>query len=106
MEELKHTTDIVKNILEHDEHARNCDGYLYLKVLNICGKEKGLDMNTMTVADFLLNRHEYALPPAETVRRTRQKVQQEFPELAAKKPVQLKREAEEKKFREYARGAV
>ena len=39
MEQLKRTTDIVKSILEHDEHARNSDGYLYLKVLNICGDD-------------------------------------------------------------------
>jgi hypothetical protein len=49
---------------------------------------------------------DYQFPAFETVRRTRQKLQAEFPELSGNREVQEHREANEAVFRDYARGSV
>ena len=104
MNDLKNTTKLVKAILEQDERARNSDSFLYFRIIGVIGLDKGIDMNMVPVTAFLLNMSEWGFPAFETVRRTRQKVQQHHPELAACDKVKGMRMIQETEFRQYARG--
>ena len=104
--ELKTITDIVKEVLKSHEKARNCDDYLYYLVCSLVGKQNGFDVDNMQLSHFLLYRREYNLPAFETVRRTRQKIQQHHPELCGNDVVEGYRTVNEDKFRNYARGVV
>ena len=106
MLDLKNTTALVKSILEQDKQCRNSDSFLYLKVLSVIGKQKGIDIDKMSIPYFLLNLHGAGFPGFETVRRTRQKLQQHHPELCACEVVEGFREEKEKEFRAYAVGDV
>ena len=100
--ELKNTKALVKSILEQDQRARNSDSFLYFRVLGLLGEEKGIDMDLIPVTLFLLNMAEWGFPPFESVRRTRQKIQAEFPELSANKKIAEQRADNEAAFREFA----
>ena len=104
MLDLKNTTALVKSILEQDKQCRNSDSFLYLKVLSAVAKQKGIDIEKMTVPFFLMNLHGAGLPPFESVRRSRQKIQQHHPELAASEAVEGFRAENEREFRAYAVG--
>lgn len=104
MNDLQTTTALVKSILEQDKQCRNSDSFLYLKVLTEIGKQKGIDIDSMSIPYFLLNLHGVGFPGFETVRRTRQKLQQHHPELAACEAVEGFRMENEAEFRAYARG--
>ena len=106
MNELKTVTKLVKAILEDDKQARNSDSFLYLKVLEHISEEEGYGLQHMTVPFFLENMGAYGFPGFETVRRTRQKVQQHHPELAACDKVKGMRMINETEFRQYSRGEV
>lgn len=106
MLDLKSTTALVKSILEQDKQCRNSDSLLYLKVLTEVGKQKEIDIEKMSIPYFLLNLHGAGFPGFETVRRTRQKLQQHHPELAASEAVEGFRADNEKMFLGYARGEV
>lgn len=93
--EFKQTKKIVKNILNEYPQTRNSDNLLYLTVIETIGKgniEK-------PISEILLNLEELGLPCFETVRRTRQKLQVEFPELQACDKVQDFRTEREEEFR-------
>lgn len=100
---LYQTNKLVRAILEEKEKARNSDTYLYLQVLYRVGQIKGIDVNAMSVSDFLLNRNRLGFPCFETVRRTRQKIQAEHPELAGTDDVEAQRIINERVYRDYAR---
>lgn len=104
MVDLKTTTSIVKLILEENEMARNSDSYLYLRVLDHWGKRHDIDATQWTVSSFLMYMSDYGFPPFESVRRTRQKLQQTYPHLAACKKVAEQRTANEEVYRAYAQG--
>ena len=104
MFDLKNTTALVKSILEQDKQCRNSDSFLYLKVLSVTAKQKGIDLEKMTVPHFLMNLHGAGLPPFESVRRARQKIQERNPHLAAREAVECFRAENEAEFRAYARG--
>lgn len=106
MLDLKNTTAIVKSILETDKQCRNSVSFLYLKVLSVVATQKDVDLEKMSVPYFLLNLHGAGFPGFETVRRTRQKLQQHHPELAACEAVESFRMESEKEYRAYARGEV
>ena len=97
--ELQTVKNIVKEVLENDIGARNSDDRLYFMV---CKK-----MNEICIyspfAEVMANRKKYGLPAFESVRRTRQKLQVEHPELAGCKEVTKERLANEEAFREFAR---
>ena len=103
MLDLKNTTALVKSILEQDKQCRNSDSFLYLKVLTVIGKQKGIDIEKMSIPYFLLNLHGAGFPGFETVRRTRQKLQQHHPELAACEAVEGFRADLEAQYRAFAR---
>ena len=100
--ELVKTSELVKGILEQDERARNSDEFLYLRVLGVLGEMKGIDIFEMSVPCFLLNRKEMNFPCFETVRRSRQKVQADFPELASVERVGKKRKENEQVYKAFA----
>lgn len=101
--ELYTTTNLVKQILEQDKRARNSDSFLYFRVLGVLGQARGIDIDSMPVTIFLLNMTKLGFPPFESVRRTRQKIQQCNPELAANSDVEAQRIVNEEEFRNYAR---
>lgn len=103
MEELKTTTDIVETIMQTAEETRNNDNLLYLRLLDVLGKHRGIDYIHMTVIDFFRRLPELDIPTIETVSRLRRKVQQENPELKANAEVTAFRAEREEMFREYAR---
>lgn len=103
MNSLRTTTELVKEVLTTEPQSRNSDNYLYLRVLQRIGMERGIDINNMSVVCFLLGLSKSGFPQFESVRRTRQKLQAEHPELRACKEVEEYRDALEKEYREYAR---
>lgn len=102
MNNLKTTAALVKLILEQDEKARNCDSHLYMRVLEIVSEDWPVPLYGMTVCRFLQDMNKLGAPSFETVRRTRQKVQAEYPELAATKRVRAARFEKEGEYRAFA----
>lgn len=102
-DELKTTKALVKAILEENKQARNSDSFLYLQVLKRRGKEKDIDLNHLPVSVFMLNIELMGFPPFESVRRARQKLQAEFPELSASEEVAEYRAENEEAYREFAK---
>lgn len=97
--ELMTTTEIVKDLLTRIPATRNNDDYLYYKVCERLNKKScGLPFNMV-----IMNRKEYGFPGFETVRRSRQKLQQHFPELAGCDVVEAHRNVNEEVFRDFAR---
>ena len=99
-------TDLVKTLLAIDPQTRNSDSYLYLKVLEHTAVQKGIDLSEFPVPYFLVHMKEYGFPPFESVRRSRQKLQREYPELKGCEAVQEARAENEVEFRQYARSEV
>lgn len=97
--ELHSAQDIIKQVLTDHPETRNDDDLLCYKVyesmLPGCGG--------MLYRAVVLNRKAYKLPAYETVRRTRQKLQREYPELAACKAVRAGRARNEQIFRAFAK---
>ena len=101
---LKHTSEIVKAILEEDKRARNSDSYLYLQVLKHHAEKLGFPVYKLTVQEFLLHMGYLNIPPFETVRRARQHAQARNPELAANDTVQQYRRENEAAYYAFALG--
>jgi len=104
MNNLKEVSKIVKAILEIDNQARNSDSYLYLKVLDYIAHRDGIFLAGMPVPYFLENMKSLGFPPFESVRRTRQKIQADFPDLAASRKVKAMRDEQEEAYWAYATG--
>ena len=93
--EFKQTRKIVKNILTDYPQTRNSDNALYIKVVETLNPQ-AIDR---PFANVLSNLEELGLPCYETVRRTRQKLQEEIPELKACDVVEDYRTMREEEFR-------
>ena len=106
MNDLQTVSKLVKGILEENKQARNSDSHLYLKVLEQKAKESGIDLKGMTVPFFLESYDVLGVPGFETVRRTRQKVQATYPELASAERVAAMRMENEKVFKAFALGGL
>jgi hypothetical protein len=106
MVDLKTTTEIVRSILEQDRQCRNSDSLLYLKVLWVYAAAFQVDLDKISLPLFLMEYYGKNFPVFETVRRTRQKLQQHHPELAACEAVQEARAENEAQFKAYALGDV
>lgn len=98
MKRLKTIEDKVRAVLEKNEEARNDDMLLYLKVCDTCVKGAG----AMPFAEVMAGYRFFGLPPFESVRRTRQKLQATCPELAGNLRTQRLRAEQEKAYRNYA----
>ena len=92
---LNKTIDLVKEILNEYPATRNSDNLLYLTVVESIGKGN----SDKSISEILLGLEELGLPCFETVRRTRQKLQADFPELQACDAVQDFRTEREEEFR-------
>ena len=103
MKTIRGTANLVWEILLNIPAARNSDNLLYSLVCDKRLKEKGLAVERISFKEGLLLQKELNLPNFETVRRTRQKLQAQFPELTGAKNVREARAKREKAFREYAR---
>lgn len=103
MNDIRNTSDLVKEALLRNPNARNSDNYLYYLICKAKLAGSGIDISKISFQDGLLHRNDYGLPNFETVRRTRQKVQQCFPELAGTAEVEAMRVIREESFRDYAR---
>lgn len=97
---LQNTKALVKSILEEVPESRNNDMRLYFEV---CRKVNG-NILDYPFGRVILRLDRFNLPPFESVRRSRQKVQSEHPELAANDVVQVFRAENEEQYREFARG--
>ena len=106
MNNIKSTSKLVQFILETDERSRNNDGYLYCKVLDMCGRRDGISYISMPLYDFLPYVNSMRVPNSETVRRTRQKIQASFPELASAEKVAAMRAENEVEYKAYAVGVL
>lgn len=97
--DLTKTKDIVHMILIKDLGSRNDDNRLYL---NVC---EYLNPNAIRKPFCEIARHPqaYGLPGFETVRRSRQKIQEECPELGADTRTKQKRMECEQLYLEFAR---
>ena len=100
--ELSTVKNLVRFILSTDRKARNSDSYLYLKVIEHQAKEKKIDLRFSSVRWFFLNSGERGFANYESVRRARQKIQAECPELLGNARVQAARRENEAVYREWA----
>lgn len=103
MDNIRNTSGLVKEVLISDKKARNSDNYLYYLICKAKLAGSGLDISKVSLEDGLLRRKSLNLPNFETVRRSRQKVQQTLPELAGDSKVNEVRMIREEEFRNYAR---
>lgn len=104
MPEFTYMTKLVKYILEEDSNARNSDNHLYFRIIEYIGQQIGVNMDEVPVTVFFQNIKDFHCPGFETVRRTRQKIQRDFPELGGSPKIQGFRMEREEAFREFARG--
>lgn len=102
MQKILNTAKMVKLALTVCPETRNSDSFLYLKIIEQVAIDKDMDIRTIPLPHFLENFQRWGFPPFETVRRTRQKLQAEFPELASNAKVAAFRADREEVFREYA----
>lgn len=100
---IRNLQPIVKKHLEESVEARNSDNVLYLRVLRELCREKGLDVDNMSVPTLFNNIPALHLPTCESVGRARRKLQNKFPELRADADVEAFRELNEEDMRRYAR---
>ena len=99
MNSLKRTTDLVKHLMNTCPETRSSDDILYREVCKVrCPNVMSLPFGLV-----ISNRKTYNIPPYETVKRTRQKVQEHNPELAAVPEVEAMRAVKEDEFKAYAR---
>ena len=99
---LEKTTVLVKDILTSNIASRNSDNFLFYLVCKHQLDAQGIDIDTIGFKKLFLSLKEYGLPQFETVRRTRQKLQEENPELRCKESVAIERAALEETFRDFA----
>lgn len=95
MANLLETKKMVRGILERCPETRDSDDLLYLRVI------KRYSADHLTLDEFFSSRAAYGIPSFETVRRSRQKAQEENPALKGKR-VEERAEAEEA-FRDFAK---
>lgn len=106
MKELKAVSALVKHFLKQNEAARNSDNELYLLIVIHYCEKMGISLCDMTVIDFFRLIEHHRFPSFETVRRSRQKVQRTYPELAATGEVAVHRNKNQKVYRAFANGTV
>lgn len=101
-QELKTITDLVKKLLEEIPECRESDDLLYMNIVN----KVAPDALMMPAYLFFIWRKENNIPAFESVRRARQKVQAEYPELAGNDEVKHSRVQLQTVYKAYAQGAV
>ena len=96
---IKECKAIVKHILTEKPNTRNSDNDLIVEVLNFI--EPGITKEPFetVIKQCYMNGK---FPTLETIRRTRQKIQETYPELAPTEEVEGLRVFQEHKFFEFA----
>lgn len=104
---MRHKLNEIKSrvlkILQEKPQARNSDNLLYLYVIREIAEEQQINLNFISIEDFLITMPISVFPPFESVRRARQKVQAENKELSADSAVEVFREEFREEFRKFAR---
>ncbi len=100
--ELKKIKDLVFETLKQGEVFRENDDKLYLAICVKVFSYNDRCLTTMTVGEFFTNRKRLGLPSFESVRRSRQKVMEEHPELKPCEKVLEARKKQEEKFYKFA----
>ena len=95
MNELKAISKIVESILNDDPKARDDDRYLYLQIVKQMKPSTEFEPFAFVIMDK-------SLPTPETVRRARQKVQEQNPYLQASPTVSGMRLLKEEEYKEFA----
>lgn len=95
---LYKTKALVEQVLEENERARNSDNELYVE---ICYRVNPSAMR-LPFEYVMGNLESLGLPPFESVRRTRQRIQEERPSLRPCDEVALFRADNEIAYREFA----
>ena len=94
---LKEVKYKVEDILREYPPSRDDDDLLYLEII----REYDESLLGTSVGHFFRNRKTLGIPTFETVRRSRQKIQAENPELKGKRAIE--REEAEESYRAFAR---
>lgn len=102
MSKLKQVTKIVEYYLTERAETRSNDDLLYGYVCESINR----DVVTLPFCVVLSNRKQLGIPPFESVRRCRQKLQEHNEHLRADADTEAIRTIEEEKYRSYARGIV
>ena len=97
MKQIRQVTGIVWGILEKHPDTRNSDNLLFIKVVESIDS----DLLYKPMMDVLVHAKEYGIPPFESVRRSRQKLQEKFPELRGSKEVEAGREENRQIVRDF-----
>ena len=97
MKNIKKTREVVREILEQFPETRDSGNKLFIKVI------EHIDSNLLhrPIEDVLRNSKEYGIPPFESVRRSRQKLQEAYPMLRASKEVEEARAENEQEVRDF-----
>lgn len=96
---IKEAKAIVKHILETKPYTRNNDNDLIVEVLEFIEPGITKEPFNVVVRQCHINGR---FPTLETIRRTRQKIQETYPELAPTEEVEGLRVFQEHKFFEFA----
>ena len=94
---MKRLYDVSKEteaLLEAHPDTRDSDDVLYFRFIRSIKPD-------LTIHDVFMNRENFGLPPYESVRRTRQKIQEKRPELRGSKRVQQLRKEREEEYLEF-----
>lgn len=100
MKNIGTTSEIVREILEEFPATRNSDNLLYIKVVERIDKK----LIYKPMVDLFTNSKKYGVPPFESVRRSRQKLQADNPWLKANETVAAERLVNEQIVEAYAIG--
>ena len=101
--EIRNVTKMVEEILTDNRNARNSDDYLYYTVCHKIACDRRIPLEQLNAEFFLLNRSQLGFPNHETVRRARQKLQHDNPNLCADGKVEAYRAVNEEIFKDYVR---
>ena len=89
---------LVKEVLEENVKARNSDNILYAHICYMLNPS----VTKKPFGEVVVSLDAYGLPPFESVRRTRQKLQAERPDLRPCDEVELFRAENETAYKEFA----
>ena len=101
--QLRNSKAIIRHILEEQPICRDSDSFLELEVLKVYASRMNMDVNDMTVRTLFMNRDKWKFPKPETIRRNRQKLQENHPELAPSAKIAAWRKLNEERVLGYVR---
>jgi hypothetical protein len=99
LNELRAVSSVVRQLLETVPETRSDDCLLYALVCNNINPET----SGKSFSEVMVNRVLYSIPAPETVRRARQKIQENTPYLKGSGRCQEARKELEEDFRQFAR---